>query len=95
MLENEIEHSGSCAIIVIIIDNNCYVTNLGDSRALYSESGSKKVIQITKDHKPNDPEEKDRIYKSGGHIYQSPNGIRFNQPWRIYPGSLSVKFIYK
>ena len=30
----------------------------------------KKLIQITTDHKPNDPIEKNRIYKAGGSILE-------------------------
>ncbi len=73
------------------MDNICYVANLGDCRALLSEGNSKRVYQITKDHKPNDPEEKERINKAGGYIYQSPGCKDVpDAPWRIFPGKLSV-----
>lgn len=66
----EYDRSGSCALIVILIDNICYVANLGDSRAILSENFSEKISHITTDHKPEDVNEKERIEKAGGHIYQ-------------------------
>jgi serine/threonine protein phosphatase PrpC len=104
-LINEFNRSGSCAIVVVILDDYCYIANLGDSRGLISENGGKKVFLLSKDHKPNDPDEKKRIYSAGGYIYQginqNPNGsfnninINLNikpidSPWRIMPGKLSV-----
>ena len=56
-----IETSGTCALILIIIENICYVANLGDSRALLSEDSGDKIYQLTVDHKPEDPSEKKRI----------------------------------
>lgn len=54
----------------MLIDNICYVANLGDSRAILSENFSEKISHITTDHKPEDVNEKERIEKAGGHIYQ-------------------------
>ena len=48
----DIDRSGSCAIIILIIDDMCYVANVGDSRALLSENGGLKVHRLSTDHKP-------------------------------------------
>ena len=48
----------------------CYVANVGDSRAVMSAERGNKVVALSRDHKPMDDEEKDRIYKYGGKIYQ-------------------------
>ena len=101
------DNSGSCAIIIIIINDNCYIANLGDSRALYSYNSGNKFYQLSRDHKPNDPLEKSRIYKAGGSIYKtnlasyglsfqvSESNLGFQIPYRILPGRLAVsKFYY-
>jgi serine/threonine protein phosphatase PrpC len=40
--------------------------NVGDSRAVLSHSG--KAVDLTRDHKPNDPKERQRIEKLGGKV---------------------------
>ena len=53
-----------------IIDEFCFLINLGNSRALYSFDSGKKFFQVSRDHLPNDPIEKNRIEKAGGKIYR-------------------------
>lgn len=73
-----LDRSGSCAVVslivgkinIVILDNICYIANVGDSRAVLSLDGGKDVIQLTNDHKPNDPLEKKRIIEAGGKVYQ-------------------------
>ena len=105
-----LDSSGSCAIIALILDNICYLINLGDSRALYSCNKGKNLYQITRDHKPDDPKEKERIIKNGGQVYMADflefNGKKysfknvnfgpgFKFPYRLFPGKLSVSlFIF-
>ena len=64
------DNSGSCAVVVLIVDNMCYVANVGDSRAILSSEKSSKCIPLTRDHKPCDPREQKRIIEAGGQIYQ-------------------------
>jgi serine/threonine protein phosphatase PrpC len=89
------ERSGSCAIVVIIIEDACYVANLGDSRALLSEDSSTNVRVLSRDHRPDDEAEKNRIQRAGGSVYITKyHDLNTNKeesgPVRILPGKLSV-----
>ena len=100
------DRSGSCAVSALIMDEFCFITNLGDSRALYSYDSGNQLFQITRDHKPNDPIEKERIEKAGGKIFKESfvriNGQfvkideaklppGFSIPYRIIPGNIAVR----
>jgi serine/threonine protein phosphatase PrpC len=61
-----IDKSGSCAIVVIIVGDACFVANVGDSRALLSGSGGSKIYPLSRDHKPSDDLERKRIQEAGG-----------------------------
>lgn len=90
---NPIDTSGSCAIVILIVSDVCYVANLGDSRAVMSGDNGKKVYPLSKDHKPGNLSEKQRIENSGGRVYQTWHTIdqqKFQGPDRILPGRLSV-----
>ena len=103
-----IDKSGSCALIALIINDTLYAINLGDSRALLSSDSGQTLLQITRDHKPNDPIEKRRIEQSGAKVYyantvvvdgkevklnESDYGEGFTFPYRISPGGISVSII--
>jgi hypothetical protein len=64
------DNSGSCAVVCLLIDDMCYVANLGDSRSVVSYKGGKNVHAVTNDHKPNEDVENKRIIDNGGRIYQ-------------------------
>ena len=103
-----VDKSGSCACVMLIINDILYAINLGDSRALLSIDSGQTLRQITRDHKPNDPIEKKRIEKSGAKVYYA-NTVNVNGkevvlkekdygvqsfPYRINPGGISVSFFY-
>ena len=67
----EILRSGSCLTFVLILDDQCYVANVGDSRAIMSVNRGNEVYYLSKDHKPSDPDEINRIAKAGGDVYVS------------------------
>ena len=66
------DHSGSCAIICLIVSDQCYVANVGDSRAIMSADRGRKLLLLSRDHRPNEEAESARILSAGGQIYQSP-----------------------
>jgi protein phosphatase 2C family protein 2/3 len=92
------DKSGSCAIVVLLVEDICYVANVGDSRAVMSGSLGSRTIPLSKDHKPDEEGEAKRIVEAGGKIYQSQAMIRSPQgvpeqvlgPHRVSPGRLSV-----
>ena len=99
--EEIVDKSGSCVIILLIVDTNIYIANVGDSRCLLSMDNGKKYITVTHDHKPNSPNEIIRIKNNGGNVYQSQtiinnlenaflNGKILIGPYRVIPGRLSV-----
>lgn len=57
--------------IVVILDDFCYVANVGDCRSILSADGGKTCYQLSKDHKPSDINERNRVIDSGGKIYVS------------------------
>jgi len=65
-----LENSGSCALILLIVNSKCYVANVGDSRAILSRNNGKLLIPITRDHKPCDELERRRIQNGGGSVYK-------------------------
>ena len=100
--QTNIDKSGSCALIVLLIDDKVYIGNVGDCRAIVSEHGGKAFHSLTKDHKPEEPGEQERIVKNGGQVSKnnflqtykflgSMLGGRLSElPYRVYPGGLSV-----
>ena len=78
------DQSGACAICCLTIDKNCYVINIGDSRCVLGGRNGNQLyaIQMSNDHKPNDPEEEERIKKSKGDVTNHRDN-NFG-PYRVY-----------
>ena len=103
-----LDSSGSCAIVVIIIENRVYIANVGDSRAILSAKKGTKFYPLSRDHRPGDEKEYKRILDAGGKIYKDTrlkvNGlkIKVNEtdapgvkfPYRVAPGNLSVRLLF-
>ena len=96
-----IDKSGSCAIVVLIVEEMCYVANVGDSRAILSGEGGKRLFPLSRDHKPSDELERKRIIEAGGQIYHRTATTQSQAtnkkeivvgPLRVLPGRLSVSY---
>ena len=66
-----LDYSGSCAIVVLIIENRVYIANVGDSRAILSAKNGSKFYPLSRDHRPGDEKEYKRILDAGGKIYKT------------------------
>eukprot|EP00644_Phytophthora_capsici_P005249 jgi/Phyca11/538370/estExt2_Genewise1Plus.C_PHYCAscaffold_10994 len=64
--KNEWKFQGSTAVGVLLFDDVLYSLNVGDSRAVLCRGGN--VVDLTRDHKPNDPQERARIESLGGRV---------------------------
>ena len=95
------DNSGTCGLILLIVNNDVYIGNVGDSRCIGSFNNGSTQRDITRDHKPNTPYEKERIISNGGQIYQTKTHIKVEEnfilknkillgPYRVFPGRLSV-----
>jgi serine/threonine protein phosphatase PrpC len=79
-------NSGTCSIGVFLIRTKCYITNLGDSRAvLYRVTPKERLaIELSYDHKPTRPDEKERILKSGGKVEKLIHDNQPVGPYRVW-----------
>ncbi|OWM68780.1 probable protein phosphatase 2C 24 [Punica granatum] len=62
----ECDAVGSTAVVAIVTPDKIIVANCGDSRAVLSRKG--KAVPLSSDHKPDRPDELDRIQSAGGRV---------------------------
>jgi len=74
------EAQGCTAVAVLLLRSEAggkpriFCANAGDSRAVLSRAG--RAVELSEDHKPENPEETARIVKAGGYVQQMPGGAR-------------------
>ncbi len=65
--EQMVSMAGCTANVVIVTPEQYYIANAGDARSvLWKKPGD--MVSLSKDHKPDLPEEKERITKAGGYV---------------------------
>jgi protein phosphatase 2C family protein 2/3 len=72
--------------VVLIVNDMIYVANVGDSRAILSMDCGGQIAMLSRDHKPDDEQEKVRIQLAGGKIYRTQT---FARP-AMHPGEKDV-----
>jgi len=68
--------AGCTSVVALMVKDKLYVANSGDSRCVLATKGD--VVAMTEDHKTNNKEEKDRIEKAGGEVYEGRINGRLN-----------------
>lgn len=78
--------SGSTLNLVLISGDKLVCGNVGDSRCVIGKFVGKewKVDVVSKDHKPSDPAESERVIKEGGLIDYDPFGGSHGQVLRVW-----------
>ena len=59
-------NAGCTSVVALAVRNKLYVANAGDSRCVLCRDG--RAIELSIDHKPELPQERDRITKAGGYV---------------------------
>ena len=75
-----VNRAGSCALAIMVVNDDIYVINVGDSRAIMSKNEGRECEALTNDHKPMQRSEYDRILANGGKIYQSQTVFKGSNP---------------
>lgn len=82
--------SGCTATLVLITNGKLFTAHVGDSRAVIAEEleGHLQARNLTRDHKPNLPDEEERIKAAGGEIKQFADDgpYRIFKPGETFPG---------
>ena len=80
--------SGSTCVSVIYTPQRLIVPNIGDSRAvlgrLNKETGTIKAIELSRDHKPTEKDEAQRIIENDGRIQPFIEDGEFVGPERVW-----------
>ena len=73
-------------MICLIRGNKLLVLNVGDSRAILAcdVGDERKIVALTRDHKPSLEDEKQRILKAGGRVFSMEYEDGYNGPARVW-----------
>mmetsp|Transcript_92864 Transcript_92864/g.189164 ORF Transcript_92864/g.189164 Transcript_92864/m.189164 type:complete len:327 (+) Transcript_92864:662-1642(+) len=86
------EFSGTTLSMAIIRDNNLTGVNIGDSRVILGKEKDGRLfpVEVTIDHKPDSPKEKERILASGGRVFAVEYDDGIDGPPRVWLGHMDV-----
>lgn len=86
------EFSGTTLSMAIVRGNHLTGVNIGDSRVIMGkeETGQMVPIDITFDHKPDSPKEKERILACGGRVFAVEYDDGIDGPPRVWLGHMDV-----
>mmetsp|Transcript_5902 Transcript_5902/g.14008 ORF Transcript_5902/g.14008 Transcript_5902/m.14008 type:complete len:352 (+) Transcript_5902:48-1103(+) len=87
------EFSGTTLSMAIVRGNELTGVNIGDSRVIMGKQeggGSMTPVEITFDHKPDSPKEKERILACGGRVFAVEYDDGVDGPPRVWLGHMDV-----
>lgn len=86
------EFSGTTLSMAIVRGNNLTGVNIGDSRVIMGkeENGALTFQDITFDHKPDSPKEKERILACGGRVFAVEYDDGIDGPPRVWLGHMDI-----
>mmetsp|Transcript_120643 Transcript_120643/g.348604 ORF Transcript_120643/g.348604 Transcript_120643/m.348604 type:complete len:360 (-) Transcript_120643:92-1171(-) len=86
------EFSGTTLSMAIVRGNHLTGVNIGDSRVIMGreENGSIVPLDVTYDHKPDSPKEKERILACGGRVFAVEYDDGIDGPPRVWLGHMDV-----
>merc|ERR1712071_611253 len=86
------EFSGTTLSMAIVRDNTLTGINIGDSRVILGKEkeGRLVAVEITTDHKPDSPKEKERILAAGGRVFAVEYDDGIDGPPRVWLGHMDV-----
>ena len=86
------EFSGTTFSMAIVRGNQLTGVNIGDSRVILGkeENGRLSPVDITIDHKPDSPKEKERILGCGGRVFAVEYDDGIDGPPRVWLGHMDV-----
>ncbi|KAI4965241.1 hypothetical protein ZWY2020_054962 [Hordeum vulgare] len=65
--------AGATALVALVLEQYVVLANCGVSRAVISRGGE--ILQLTAEHRPNRPDEKQRVENGGGRVDESTNTV--------------------
>ena len=86
------EFSGTTLSMAIVRDNHLTGVNIGDSRVILGKEKDGRLIavEVTHDHKPDTPKEKERILATGGRVFAVEYDDGIDGPPRVWLGHMDV-----
>lgn len=86
------EFSGTTLSMAVIRGNHMTGVNIGDSRVILGKEENGRLIgqDITFDHKPDSPKEKERILACGGRVFAVEYDDGIDGPPRVWLGHMDV-----
>jgi serine/threonine protein phosphatase PrpC len=86
------DYSGTTLSMAIIRGNQVTCVNIGDSRVILGKESSQKIFpeELTTDHKPDLPKERERILATGGRVFAVAYDDGIDGPARVWLGDVDI-----